>query len=127
MFTSFLVSYTCVCVCAKPYQNCSSPPSSINGDLALTRKVNVKLVKSYVDEIYTGETWVPTPSSMGYVQSSCGALWSFSQQDLPAPILICVLHRYPIWIGYRGSYLVSTTDINLITTYYTDHYHHMIA
>ena len=61
--------HVCVCVCVSV-----SPPSCINGDLAIAGEANTKLCMSHLMvKVHVG-LQVPTPSSMRYVQPSCGVL-----------------------------------------------------
>ena len=67
----------------EPYSHCSSPPSCINGDLAIAGEANGKLWISHLMVEVLVEPWVPTPSSMRHVPPPGG----FS------------LHSQLVWVG----------------------------
>ena len=70
-------------------QSSRNLPSCINGDLALDRKANVKLIMSHYVVEDLGGLWLPTPSSMRHDKFSCGALLpllrGFTCTDLECP------------------------------------------
>ena len=79
------------------YSHCSSPPSCINGDLAIAGEVNAKLCMSHLMvEVQVG-LQVPTPSSLGHTQPSYGVLVP-SPGDLP-----CTDSEYLFTIGAQVS------------------------
>ena len=74
---SLMPSAAVVSLSKELYSHCSSPPSCINGDLAIAGEANVKLCVSHLIVEVQVRSQVPIPSSIRHVKPSCEALVLF--------------------------------------------------